>query len=150
MLVIYGLGLTVGNLLGGRSADRSVDGTLIATLSALTLLLVIFAYAVRWPGPTAVLIFLWGIASFALAPPLQMRVMKAAGEAPNLASSMNIAAFNLGNAIGAAIGGAVIDWGFGYPAVPLAGAVMAAGGLGLVLVFRSWATAGSEPSPARP
>lgn len=73
------------------------------------------------------------MASFALVPPLQVRVMAAASDAPNLASSVNIGAFNLGNAVGAAVGGAVIAGGLGYPAVALAGAASAA--LGLVLVL---------------
>lgn len=133
MLVTYGLGLTVGNWLGGKFADRSVDRTLIVTLASLSVVLVAFAAAMPFAGPTAVLIFLWGIASFALVPPLQVRVMTAAADAPNLASAVNIGAFNLGNAIGAALGGAVIAGGFGYTAVSLAGA--AASSLGLVLVL---------------
>lgn len=133
MLVIYGLGLTVGNWVGGRFADRSVDRTLIVTLALLSLLLVAFAVAMPWAGPAAVLIFFWGVASFALVPPLQMRVMAAAADAPNLASAMNIGAFNLGNALGAMLGGAVIGAGLGFPAVALAGAATAAGGLLLVL-----------------
>jgi len=136
MLVLYGLGLTVGNWLGGRYGDRSVDGTLIVTLGGLVALLVVFAGAMAWPVPAAVLIFAWGVASFALVPPLQMRVMAAAGDAPNLASAMNIGAFNLGNAVGAALGGAVIGAGLGYPAVSIAGAVMAGSGLALVLLLR--------------
>ena len=134
MLVTYGLGLTVGNWLGGRFADRSVDRTLIVTLASLTVILIVFALLMPFTVPTAILIFLWGIASFALVPPLQMRVMDAAADAPNLASAMNIGAFNLGNAIGAALGGGVIAAGFGYPAVALAGAVASA--LGLVAVDR--------------
>ena len=74
------------------------------------------------------------MASVALVPPLQMRVMTAAADAPNLASSMNLGAFNLGNAIGAALGGGVIATGLGYPAVALAGAACAALGLGAVLL----------------
>jgi DHA1 family inner membrane transport protein len=141
MLVIYGLGLTVGNWVGGRFADKSVDRTLIVTLALLSLLLVAFAVAMPWAGPAAILIFLWGVASFALVPPLQMRVMAAAADAPNLASAMNIGAFNLGNALGAMLGGAVIGAGLGFPAVALAGAATAAGGLLLVL----WLT---RPRPA--
>ena len=133
MLVTYGLGLTVGNWLGGKFADKSVDRTLIVTLAALSALLIAFAVAMPFAVPTSILVFLWGIASFALVPPLQVRVMTAASDAPNLASSMNIGAFNLGNAIGAAVGGMVIAGGLGYPAVSLAGAVAA--GLGLVLVL---------------
>ena len=133
MLVTYGLGLTVGNWLGGKFADKSVDRTLIVTLAALSALLIAFAVAMPFAVPTSILVFLWGIASFALVPPLQVRVMTAASDAPNLASSMNIGAFNRGNAIGAAVGGMVIAGGLGYPAVSLAGAVAA--GLGLVLVL---------------
>lgn len=133
MLVTYGLGLTVGNWLGGKFADRSVDRTLIVTLASLSAILAAFALLMPYAGPTAVLIFLWGVASFALVPPLQVRVMTAAADAPNLASSVNIGAFNLGNAIGAAMGGGVIATGFGYPAVALAGAAASAVGLAAIL-----------------
>lgn len=122
MLVTYGVGLTVGNWLGGRFADRSVDRTLIVTLASLTAILVAFALLMPFAVPTAILVFLWGVASFALVPPLQVRVMTAAADAPNLASAVNIGAFNLGNAIGAALGGGVIAAGLGYPTVALAGA----------------------------
>lgn len=135
MLVTYGLGLTIGNWLGGRFADRSVDRTLIVTLAGLATLLVVFAGIMPWQVPAAGVIFLWGVASFALVPPLQMRVMTVASDAPNLASAMNIGAFNLGNAAGAALGGAVIGLDLGYPAVALAGAAMAGAGLILVLLL---------------
>jgi DHA1 family inner membrane transport protein len=135
MLVTYGVGLTVGNWLGGRFADRSVDRTLIVTLGGLTIVLIGFALLMRYPAPTALLVFLWGVASFALVPPLQLRVMAAAADAPNLASSVNIGAFNLGNALGAALGGAVIAAHLGYPAVALAGAATSALGLAMVLVL---------------
>jgi DHA1 family inner membrane transport protein len=137
MLVLYGVGLTVGNWLGGRYADRSLDGTLIVVLVALTALLLLFAVAMHSPAPAAFSIFAWGVATFALVPPLQMRVMAAAAQAPNLASSVNVGAFNLGNALGAAVGGGVISLGWGYPAVAIAGALLAAGGLLLVLVTRT-------------
>ena len=136
MLVTYGAGLTVGTWLGGRFADRSVDRTLIVTLAGLSLVLIAFALLMPYRLPTMLLIFLWGIASFALVPPLQVRVMKAAGDAPNLASAVNIGAFNLGNAIGAALGGGVIAAGLGYPAVSVAGVIMAALGLAAVLLSR--------------
>ncbi|CAN5803822.1 MFS transporter [soil metagenome] len=133
MLALFGVGLTIGNWLGGRFADRSVDRTLTVTLAALAGLLLLFAVTMHWPLPAALSILAWGIATFALVPPLQMRVMAAAAEAPNLSSAMNIGAFNLGNAIGAALGGAVIGAGLGYAAVSIAGAVMAAAGLALFL-----------------
>ncbi|THD66886.1 MFS transporter [Phenylobacterium sp.] len=147
MLMTYGAGLTVGNWLGGKFADRSVDRTLIVTLASLTVLLVVFAFAMSHAGVSAVLIFLWGVASFALVPPLQMRVMAAASDAPNLASAVNIGAFNLGNALGAALGGAVISAGLGFPAVPLAGAATSAAGLAfLILLLRLHGTQG-KPAP---
>lgn len=135
MLVTYGLGLTAGNWLGGRFADRSVDRTLIVTLAALAAILVAFALLMPFAAPTAILVFLWGVASFALVPPLQVRVMTAAADAPNLASSVNIGAFNLGNAIGAALGGGVIAAGLGYPAVVLAGAATSVLGFAAVLLM---------------
>jgi len=136
MLVTYGVGLTVGNWLGGKFADRSIDRTLIVTLGSLAALLTAFAFAMPFAGVSAVLIFLWGVASFALVPPLQMRVMAAASDAPNLASAVNIGAFNLGNAIGAALGGGVISAGLGFPAVALAGAAASATGLALLFLMR--------------
>ncbi|MCW2363928.1 MULTISPECIES: MFS transporter [Sphingobium] len=147
MLVTYGVGLTVGNWLGGIFADRSVDRTLMVTLAGLALVLVAFAVLMPFAAPTAILIFLWGVASFALVPPLQVRVMAAAADAPNLASAVNIGAFNLGNAIGAAIGGAVIAAGLGYRAVALAGAGAAVIGLIAVVaaVWTSQAPQRQEP-----
>lgn len=135
MLVLFGVGLTLGNLWGGKAADKSIDRTLIASLGVLILVLLAFSVLMRWPLAAAVAILVWGIASFALVPPLQMRVMEAAKDAPNLASAVNIGAFNLGNALGAALGGAVIDAGLGYPAISLAGAGMAALGLAMALVL---------------
>ena len=133
MLVTYGVGLTAGNWLGGLFADRSVDRTLMVTLAGLALVLAAFAVLMPFAVPTAILIFLWGVASFALVPPLQVRVMTAASDAPNLASAVNIGAFNLGNAIGAAIGGGVIATGLSYRAVAVAGAIAAI--IGLVAVM---------------
>lgn len=141
MLVLFGVGLMLGNIWGGKAADRSIDRTLIVSLSALILVLLAFAFLMRWPIPAAVSILIWGIASFAVVPPLQMRVMEAAKDAPNLASAVNIGAFNFGNAIGAAVGGAVINAGLGYPAISLAGAAMAGLGLLMVVTF-AWGARG--------
>jgi DHA1 family inner membrane transport protein len=96
----------------------------------------LFALLMPFKIPTAVLIFLWGVASFALVPPLQVRIMNAASDAPNLASAMNIGAFNLGKAIGAVLEGGVIVTGLGYAAVAMAGAMAAATGLlAMLLTF---------------
>ena len=135
-LVIYGVGLTIGNALGGRFADRALTPTLIAVFAALVVLLVLFAWTMHGIVPAVATVFAWGVATFALVPALQARVMSLAVDAPNLASSINIGAFNLGNAIGAALGGGVIAEGLGYEWVAIAGAAMAAGGLILVVVTR--------------
>ncbi|MHA0319243.1 MFS transporter [Sphingomonas melonis] len=136
MLMLFGVGATIGNGLGGRLADRSVERTLMTMLTIMALTLLAFTVLMQWPVTAAIAILIWGIASFAIVPPLQMRVMDAASDAPNLASAMNIGAFNLGNAIGAALGGGVIGAGLGLPAVSLAGAVMAAVALAMLLAFR--------------
>lgn len=134
MLTTYGLGMCVGNWLGGKFSDRSVEGTLTVALAALAANLVALTILLPYQIATAVLIFIWGVTSFAVIPALQIRVMSAAHAAPSLASSVNIGAFNFGNAVGAAAGGAVVAAGWGYAGVVLAGAVIAATALAIVLL----------------
>lgn len=145
-LVTYGMGLTLGNWLGGRFADRALNRTLIIVLIALTALLLLFAITMRSALPAIATIFAWGIATFALVPPLQARIMGLAKAAPNLASAVNIGAFNLGNAVGAALGGGVIALGLAYAWVSVAGAAMALAALVLVVLA---ARAGSSEHPSR-
>lgn len=133
ILLLFGLGLIVGNMLGGKLADRNLPVALLATTA--TLAIVLFAMTATLRSPVAVTIFvgLIGAAAFATVAPLQMRVLDKAGPAGrNLASSLNIAAFNLGNAFGAWLGGVTIDHGPGLAAVtwvaalvPLASLVLA-------------------------
>lgn len=136
MLVLVGIGFSIGNYWGGRLADKSVTGTLIGFL----VLLIVSMALVPWVGKihagAALMMIVWGAATFGVVPPLQMRVMRVASEAPGLASSVNIGAFNLGNALGAAAGGGVITSGLGYQVVPVMGAIVAAVGLLLVLINR--------------
>ncbi|WP_314372914.1 MFS transporter [Sphingomonas paucimobilis] len=145
MLMLFGVGATIGNGIGGRLADRSVDRALMTMLAIMALTLLAFTVLMQWPMTAAITILIWSIASFAIVPPLQMRVMDAASDAPNLASAMNIGAFNLGNAIGAALGGGVIGAGLGLPVVSLAGAAMAAAALIMLLAFRRQPRARSCP-----
>jgi len=133
MLVLIGIGFSLGNHFGGKFADVSMDKTLIGFLGLLIGLMVIFPILAQTQLGAAIGLVLWGTAAFAIVPPLQMRVMSVAREASGLASSVNIGAFNLGNAIGAASGGAVLSLGLNYAAVSMIGAVLAA--IGLVLVF---------------
>lgn len=133
MLVLIGIGFSIGNHLGGKFADISVNKTLIGFLGLLIGLMLIFPMLAQTQLGAAIGLVIWGAAAFAIVPPLQMRVMSVAHEASGLASSVNIGAFNLGNAIGAAAGGAVLSLGLNYTAVSMIGAVLAA--IGLILVF---------------
>ena len=135
-LVLIGLGFTFGNWLGGRLADWSLDGATAIFLAGLSVISLLAPLTLGTTLGAAVTLFFWGAAAFAIVPPVQMRVMQAASQAPGLASSINIGAFNLGNAIGAALGGAVIGAGLGYAAVPVVGGLTAAAGLALVWLGR--------------
>ncbi len=114
MLVLIGVGFSLGNYLGGKFADRSVSGTLKGFLLLLIAIMLAIPLLAQSQLGAAVSMVVWGAATFAVVPPLQMRVMRVAHEAPGLSSSVNIGAFNLGNALGAAAGGAVISGGLGY------------------------------------
>jgi DHA1 family inner membrane transport protein len=129
VLVLFGLGTTVGNMLGGRLADWKLMPSLMGILVVLTALLVAFAWTMHSTVASIVTVFLWGIAAFATIAPLQSRVVHVAGDAPNLASTLNIAAFNLGNAGGAWLGGAVLAAGYSMPTVSLTGAAVTVAGL---------------------
>lgn len=131
-LVLIGVGFTLGNSLGGRLADWSLDGAARIFLGALALIMLLMPLVLGSHLGAALALLVWGMFTFAVVPPLQMRVMTAAAEAPGLASSINVGAFNLGNAVGAALGGAVISLDLGYAAVPMAGGMLAAAGLLLV------------------
>ncbi|MDF4002934.1 MFS transporter [Luteibacter sp. PPL201] len=129
VLVLFGVGTTLGNLLGGRLADWRLMPSLMGILVALAALMALFAWTMHDTAAAIATVFVWGIASFATVAPLQSRVVHVAGDAPNLASTLNIAAFNLGNAGGAWLGGVVIAAGLGLPAVSLAGAAVTVAGL---------------------
>jgi len=133
-LVLIGVGFTIGNSLGGRLADWSLDGATKLILAVLAVAMVLLPLLLKSHVGAAIGLLVWGAAAFGIVPPVQMRVMQAASGAPGLASAVNIGAFNLGNALGAALGGVVIAKGLGYAAVPLVGAALAAGGLALVWI----------------
>ncbi len=136
-LVLIGIGFTLGNSLGGRLADWSLDGATQLILAALAAIMAVLPLLLTTHVGAALGLVAWGAAAFGIVPPVQMRVMQAAAQAPGLASSVNVGAFNLGNAVGAAAGGLVISQGLGYAAVPWVGAALAAGGLGLAWLGRA-------------
>lgn len=136
ILLLFGAGLVIGNTYGGKLADRRLMLTLVGSLALLATVLALFAFTVHIKVAAVVTVAVLGAAAFATVPPLQMRVLEQASGAPNLASAFNIAAFNLGNAAGAWLGGITIDHGPGLGATPLAAAAVTVGGL-LVALY-SW------------
>jgi DHA1 family inner membrane transport protein len=134
ILLVFGAGLVGGNLAGGRWADKRLGAALVGTLVLLTVVMVGSAFAFHGQVGAVIAAFLLGAAAFATVAPLQMRVLSQAGGAgQGLASSLNIAAFNLGNAFGAWLGGAVIDHGPGLSAIPLIGALVPLSALALAV-----------------
>lgn len=129
-LFLIGLGLTVGNLVGGKLADWRLGATLAGVFAAIAVTSIAFSYTSRFFIPAEITLFLWALASFAAVPALQVGVVGFGKDAPNLVSTINIGAFNTGNALGAWVGGLVIDAGFDLTRVPLAAALMALIGLG--------------------
>lgn len=134
ILLLFGGGMIVGNLVGGRLADRwptpALVGTLLALASVLGAMSLVLHSAIAMP----VFVGLLGVAAFATVSPLQLRVLrKAEGAGQNLASSFNIAFFNLGNAFGAWLGGVVIDRGPGLAALPWIAALVTLSGLAVAL-----------------
>ncbi|QNE36131.1 MFS transporter [Leifsonia shinshuensis] len=124
LLILFGLGLFAGNAVGGRFADRSIDGTLLVVLAVLAAILGAFALLAAQPVAAVVALVLMGAFGFATVPGLQLRVLRSADDAPTLASGANIAAFNVGNALGAWLGGLTIAAGLGYASPLWVGAAM--------------------------
>ena len=125
--------MTLGNLLGGWAADRSVMRALFASFAVFAVMLL--GLALTAPQPVGLLGFLFGVgvAAAALSPAIQTRLMDVAGESQTLAAAVNHSALNIGNALGAFLGGAVIAAGWGYLAPSWLGLVMCAPGVLLAL-----------------
>lgn len=134
VVALYGVGMVVGNIVGGRIADKSVMGTIYWVLPGVAVALVVYAVAVHWPWSAYLMVFVVGGAGSMLVPALQTRLLDASPDAPSLASSLNHAALNVANALGAFLGGLVIAWGWGYVAPALVGAVLALLGLGVAVL----------------
>lgn len=143
LLVLFGLGLFVGNWAGGRAADRHVARTLGIVFAVLTLVLAAFAMFAAQPVAAVILLVAMGGFGFATVPGLQLRIMGDAGDAPTLASGANIAAFNIGNALGAWLGGVAITAGGGYTSPLWVGAVLTAGAFVTLLVAEASRRRGS-------
>ena len=134
VLLVFGLGMMIGNPLGGRLADRRLSGALIGTLTALAAVLVLFAFAQHARWSMVLFTGLLGMAMFATVAPLQLWILRRATDAPSLASSLNIGAFNLANALGAWLGSATIARGHGLAALPWIAALVTATGIAIALI----------------
>ncbi len=133
ILVVIGLGLVLGNALGGKTADKNLSASLIGWPAAMIASLIVVGLVATQPYLFVAAAFVFGVVSFANVPPMQMRVMKNGGDAPELAATANISAFNIANALGGVIGGVVVDstWGAGY--IPFAAAIVPAFGLAFII-----------------
>jgi DHA1 family inner membrane transport protein len=129
--------MILGNVLGGRLADRRLMPALLATLAALALVLGAMGFALHFKPAAVLFTGLLGAAAFATVSPLQLWVLRRASGGEALASSLNIGAFNLGNALGAWLGGAIIVHGPGLGAVAWAAMLVTLGGLGVALWARA-------------
>jgi MFS transporter, DHA1 family, inner membrane transport protein len=129
LLALFGLGMTVGNLVGARLTDHDHGRTLYMGLIALAVVLSVFVVTTHSPIAAAITLFFLGVAGFTVASPLQVRVMEQAPHAPTLVSAALQSAFNTANSLGAYLGGVVIAAGFGYASPNWVGAGLAAVGL---------------------
>jgi DHA1 family inner membrane transport protein len=135
-LFLVGLGLTLGNFLGGKLADWHLFKTLAGIFLCAALVLGALTLTAHALIPAEITLFIWAMLTFGSVPALQINVVNFGRAAPNLISTLNIAAFNGGNALGAWVGGEVIANRLGFDAIPPAAAALALAALLLVLLSR--------------
>jgi DHA1 family inner membrane transport protein len=134
VLLLFGVGLTLGNYFGGRLGDWRLMPSVIGIFTLLIVVLAGFTVTSHLPRLAVATVFAWGALAFGLVSPLQMRVVNEASGAPNLASTLNQGAFNLGNAAGALSGDLALTHGLSYGNIPWIGAGLAAVGLGFTVL----------------
>ncbi|AKG34920.1 MFS transporter [Paenibacillus durus] len=137
ILVLFGFGVTTGNIIGGRLADWKLMPVMLGSFTFLAAILAFFAYSVHVPALAVATIFLWGVGAFGVLPGLQIRIMTLAKDAPALASTTNHSALNLGNAFGAFFGGFIITH-IGLGALPWFGSLFSFIGLLLAASVYVW------------
>ncbi|WP_439903041.1 MFS transporter [Microbacterium azadirachtae] len=132
-LIVFGLGMTIGNLLGGVFGDRNLRLTLLVGLAAMAVVLVLLAVLSFSIWLLVPLSFVMALLSSILSPAIQTRLMEVAGDNQSIAAALNHSALNIGNSLGAFLGGLVIAWGWGFAAPSWVGAGLAVLGLGIAL-----------------
>jgi DHA1 family inner membrane transport protein len=149
LLAIYGLGMTVGMMLGGRLADRAVMASLYGALLVTAAVLFGFGYAVHTKAGGVLAVFVFGITGSVLVPILQTRLMDVARDGQSLAAALNHSTLNLANALGAWIGGVVLSHGLGYEWPSRVGGLLALAGLAIALVS-GWSERGTRRAAVAP
>lgn len=129
VLVLMGIGMTIGNLVGGHLADIDLRRTLLWSLVAMIAVFVLLAVLSFWIITLSVMVVLIGLVSAVLSPTIQTRLMDVAGDNQSIAAALNHSALNIGNSLGAFLGGLVIAVGWGFTAPAWTAAALAAGGL---------------------
>src|SRR4051794_6096249 len=133
ILILMGLGMTIGNLLGGRLADGNLTRTLIGGLACLAVVLALLPLTSQWIFALAFFVFATGVVSSALSPTIQTRLMDVAEDNQSIAAALNHSALNIGNALGAFLGGVAIAVGWGFVAPTWVGVALALGGLAIAV-----------------
>ncbi|MFB5760840.1 MFS transporter [Paenibacillus medicaginis] len=128
ILVLFGIGVTIGNIVGGRLADWKLMPSLIVNFGVLAVILAVLTFALQSKALAIITVFVWGVAAFGMMPGLQVRIMNLASEAPLLATTSTHSVLNLGNASGAFFGGVVITY-MGLHNLPWVSAVIALAGM---------------------
>ena len=144
-LVVIGIGMTLGNLAGGRAADHNVMGTILVCFGIFVVALAAFAFTAQTTVGLLVSLFFVGGAASALSPAVQSRLMDVAGDSQTLAAAANHAALNIGNSLGAYLGGLTIAAGLGYLSPSVVGLLLCVPGIALAL----WSIALQRRRPLR-
>ncbi|MET8230653.1 MFS transporter [Micromonospora sp. NPDC005298] len=146
-LVAVGLGMTVGNALGGWLADRDLRRSMIVGFVAMIVSITVFGLVAANPVGLFVGAFLVGATSLYLGPVLQARLITVAPGAQLMGAAMNQSAMNIANSLGAALGSVAIAAGFGYLAPAWVGVLLAVLGLGLAGVSFTVERRSRTPEP---
>lgn len=134
VLILIGLGMTVGNLIGGRVADRALKPGMLAFFVILLLGLGALYFTASTVVGLLVSLFVISAACCAMSPTIQTRLMDVAHESQSIAAALNHSALNIANAAGAYLGGLTIAAGFGYLSPVVVGAILCVAGIALAVV----------------
>jgi DHA1 family inner membrane transport protein len=124
ILILFGVGVTLGNIIGGRLSDWKPLLYLIINFLVLAVILAVMSFILKEPFIVILFVFIWGMAAFSILPGIQLRTMLLAGDSPTLTAVSNHSALNLGNAMGASLGGVVIAH-LGLATLPLFASILA-------------------------